>query len=129
MQKLELSTELAAAAAGFDKRPEELVGVRLACNHVVALVRSIVDQSVRALDAIVKQVGVLLVVCFHTGLEDAYVNNQLLFAHSLTPVSGVEANIIELQSPAPSVREGADSVGRGPPAIVPSKASTPPGKE
>lgn len=56
-EKLELSTKPGAVTAESDMRLEELAGARFACDRVERLVRSVVDQSARALHAFVNQVA------------------------------------------------------------------------
>lgn len=83
-------------AAESEKKLEELTGLRGAHNLVESLVRSIVNQSIGALDAFINQVGVQLVDCLRTGLEEVYAGSQLPFPYKLAYDFGVGATSAEV---------------------------------
>lgn len=60
-ERLELSTKLDAVAAETNERREELVFVRRTCDRVKGVMRSMIDQSVEAVNAFANQVATLLV--------------------------------------------------------------------
>lgn len=127
-EKLELSPKLDARATEADKKLEELAGVRGARERVDSLMRFIVDQSVAALDVFIDQVDDQLWDPFRTGQINAYAGGQLLFPHTLTHVSGVDATSVEVQIPISPGGEGGGSAATNPSALVPPKPSTPPAK-
>lgn len=68
-KKLVLSTKLGAAVAEFEMSSEKLVVVRGTRDLLMRLGKSIVGQSVRALDVFVNQAGTQLVDRPRSGLE------------------------------------------------------------
>lgn len=127
-EKLELSTKLNAVDVEFEKRLEEQVDVRGVRNCAEGFVRSIVNQSVRALHAFVNPMCVQLVNCSRLGLEESYASSKSPFSYMLTHVSDIGVPRVEVQIPVSLAWEGEDSAGTYPSAPVPQKPSTPPAK-
>lgn len=100
--------------AEFDKSLEELVGVCGAHDRVDGLVRSILNQSVGALDEFINRVVVQMVGRFRSSLADAFAGSHFPFPYTLTHVSGIRATGVEMQSPARPSEEAMCSAGTNP---------------
>lgn len=95
-EKLDLSTKLGAVGAESDNRLKELAVVRGGYDPIEGSMRSIVGQSVEAINAFVNHVGTQLVDRFPAELEKAYAGCQSAFHFMWTHVSGVGATSVEM---------------------------------
>lgn len=67
-------------------------------NRVKRLVRSIVSQSVEALNVFINQVWISLVDCYLTGLGGAYIESVLSCTYTLKLFSGTGATSVKMQT-------------------------------
>lgn len=113
----------------YHKRLEELAVVHSARDIVERLVRSIVGQSIKALNAFLNEFDTKLVHRLRIRLASRFVGSQLAVAYMVTQFSGVGETRVEVQSPARPDREGEDAAATSPSRPARPNPSTPPTKQ